>query len=827
MSVPASALGGLVDGYRHHPGLGSYDEFVSGQGVREHQLPMAAAIEAMGLAGLLAARGEARALVLDEGVAYGTSEGRTSRPWSVDPLPLVLDPTEWPRLEQGLGQRALLFDLILRDLYSERRLLRDGVVPAAAVLAHPGFARQADKVAPAPDRQFVLAATDLGRDDTGTWRVIGDRTQAPVGAGYAMVTRRIVSRVMAGLHRGSDLARLRGFFHTMTAALSDAAPSSADSPRVVVLADAASDSAFDSSFLATMLGFPVAEADDLVTSGGRIWLRAGDRLEAVDVVLNRVPQAWVDPLEFRGLSQAGIPGLVEAARQGHVTVVNPVGAGVLDNPALLAHLEPVAKALLGESLLLDSPQTWWCGDPAALSHVTANLGRLVIKPLSRRHHEVVHGWLLDEAGREQVLGRLRAEPWAWCAQEAVKLATTPVVTPQGLEPRRFLLRTFAVATGRDHVLLPGGLGRVAGAIDQPTVSSATGSLAKDVWLPSSALAAPEAAASRPRLVLAERARAVEISPRVARTLFIIGRHAERAEATTRLVKVVDDVTEDHSSRPGTPGSAAMTVLTSALAGITGIQPPAGETSVGYLRRCALDRSTPGSVAYSATVLTGRAQQVRDLLSVDTWSVFARLDTTLATSPDTDEPLQPLLDDALESLLAYAGIMAQSMVRDSSWAFLNAGVRLERAQHTVKLLRAALLDEHPAGVADLVAESVLRACESIITHRRRAAAGTGPASARPSAFFLLVQDETNPRSVAYQLAGVASALRLVGDVTLAAEAEELRERAAGDAEPDSHDRLAELARALDDIETRIAARHFVRQAPRRSAEPLGTTWTQES
>ena len=375
MSATASELSSpIVDAYRAHPSRAGFDELVDANGVRPHAEALAATVEGMGIGGLLAARAEAVNQVADEGISYGAAASGVRQPWLVDPLPLPLDGADWLTLERGLAQRATLLDAVLADLYSDRTLLRRRVLPAAAVLGHPGFTRTADGIGTANRRQLVLTATDVGRDATGVWRVISDRTQAPAGAGYAMATRRIVSRVLAGLHRTSDLARLRGFFHAMTGALLDAAPGGTEIPRVVLLSPgAASETAFDQGFLATMLGFPLAEADDLVVSKGRVWLRAGGELEPVDVILRRVEAMLSDPLEFRGNSEVGLPGMVETARQGAVTIVNPVGAGVLDNPALIAHLRPVAQALLGEDPLLDSPDTWWCGDPAQASHVLANL----------------------------------------------------------------------------------------------------------------------------------------------------------------------------------------------------------------------------------------------------------------------------------------------------------------------------------------------------------------------------------------------------------------------------------------------------------------------
>jgi uncharacterized alpha-E superfamily protein len=304
----------------------------------------------------------------------------------------------------------------------------------------------------------------------------------------------------------------------------------------------------------------------------------------------------------------------------------------------------------------------------------------------------------------------------------------------------------------------------------------------------------------------------------------IGRFAERAESTARLVKVADDLNEDFNSRPGTPGAEAAAALLAAVARITRIDHWYAETPLAYLTRVALDPLAPGGVHHSARRLTAEAQEVRDLMSVDVWSVFNRLERTLGRRPSAGDQLQPVLADVLESLLAYAGIMAQSMVRDSSWAFLDAGCRLERARHTVSLLRQAMVDQAGDPTAELVADAVLRAGESIITHRRRAASGTGPATAADSVRQLLVHDPANPRSVAHQLGALAADLRLVGDDRLADQAAALLAEVdeAADAAPvDAPQQLQQLARALDGLGERIAARHFVRQATRRTAE---TSWS---
>ena len=251
MSAAVSVESGVLDDYRARLRPGVIDELVTSTGLRADQAALGAAVDAMGMAGLQAARAEARTFAADEGVTYGT--GLTgSRNWAIDPIPVLLGATEWADLEAGLRQRARLLDLVLGDLYDEQQLLRRRVVPPEVILAHDGYIRQTEGISAPGRRQLVIAATDLGRDPEGRWTVISNRTQAPSGPGYAMATRRIISRVMAGVHRSMPLARLRGFFQTFTAALQDASPSATEPPRVVLLTPGAdSETAFEQAYLAT------------------------------------------------------------------------------------------------------------------------------------------------------------------------------------------------------------------------------------------------------------------------------------------------------------------------------------------------------------------------------------------------------------------------------------------------------------------------------------------------------------------------------------------------------------------------------------------------
>ncbi|MDR1833911.1 MAG: circularly permuted type 2 ATP-grasp protein [Propionibacteriaceae bacterium] len=746
MSLALDSPSWLAEAYAAHPDLAPFDELLAAPAMAKVGEYLAGAT----LADLRMAVAETRNLVADDGIVFGAADRHQERPWRLDPLPVVIG--DWRALQHGLAQRARLLQAVFDDLYGERALLASGAIPPELVLGNPAFRRFVER-----PRKLLLAAFDLGRDEAGNWRVHANRCETPAGMGYAMANRRVVSQVLAGLHRQTDLRRLRGFFHTSAAALLDSG--AGETPRVVILTPGThSDSAFDQGFLATLLGFALAEADDLVTKRGRVWLRGEGRLEPVEVVLRRVADGLADPLEFPDDSEIGVPGLAEAERTGAVTVANPIGAGILDSPDLPALLPALSRELLGEELLLPS-----AAGPLALSSV-------------------------------------------------------PVVTAEGLEPRRFLLRVFGVATADGWHFLPGGLGCVAERSADRQVTRMS-MLSKDVWvLPDPAEAEAEVLPSAPRpLQLSAAGPVTPITPRVAGTLMAIGRFAERAQAKARLIRVADDVASDHGAHPGTAGHGGMLVLLGALAALTGYPSPGPDPAAvtAYLHRAALDAGA-GSMRYDITRLLANSQQVRDLMSSDAWSIFGRMQRHLATAgPDTE--LAALMEALLESLLAWSGIMAESMVRDSSWAFLDAGARLERARHTLTLLRHthSAAAAHGDAVAEFTAERVLQVCESIITHRRRVIAGLGSPLAAVSELALLLEDPSNPRSLAFQLRELAEDLDLAADAELAGRARTLDTARGASAELDGwlDSRLADLG----DIERAIGERHFSRQSARQVTE----------
>jgi uncharacterized circularly permuted ATP-grasp superfamily protein/uncharacterized alpha-E superfamily protein len=772
--TPDASAGG------HAPGP-VFDEFAAPDGsVRRGWVPLMGRLDEFTETNLIGAQREVSRLLEDDGVTYIPSpmssvsiadeaeviETAPDKPlagpryWQLDPLPLVLDQREWSAVAPALVQRTELLDAILADVYGVQRLLSSRHIPSSAIFDHPEYLRPMVGLDPSLRQPLFMVAADLGRDADGRWKVTSDRTQAPSGAGFAMANRRVVSRVIADIFQSAHLHRLTPFFQTMRMAALNAAPLQVENPRVVVLSPGThSETAFDQAFLASILGFPLIEGSDLTVREGKVWMRVLGKLEQVDVILRRVDSFWCDPLELRPGSRLGVAGLAECVRHGTVSVVNPLGSGLLENPALMPLLPDLCQRLLGEELLLPSVDTWWCGDEDSREYVLSHLDDLVIRPVSRGGGRSVRGAALSTEQRQRLTERLRANPHRFVGQEVLPLSGAPTSERDRLVRRSVVLRAFAVRDGDSYTVMYGGLGRVSADADRSTgvlVTAPGVGLSKDVWIVSPTPVEQHRATQRLRQIgepiLAHAAPpSAAMVPRVLSDLFWFGRYAERAEDLLRLILATRNVALE--SDPDAIQDRALQVLLQAVTHVSTAYPGFLDpqvTMTSELRSMLLDRQRTGTAAQAIGSLSQAAQGVRDQLSEDVWMVLADIERALAAlaANPYDQGLQ--LTDAAErvlsGLLALAGIVSENMVRDPGWYMLDSGRGLERALQVLALLRVTVCAERDPDAERLVMEGVLTAAESIVTFRRRYRGQTGIEPLTE----LLVLDQFNPRSVAYQL-----------------------------------------------------------------------------
>lgn len=699
---------------------------------------------------------DAQHLIRENGVTYnvyGDPSG-VARPWQLDPLPALIAPDEAAVLERGLVQRARLLELILADLYGPQRLLHDGLVPPELVFANPGFLRPCHGTRPPGSRYLHLYAANLGRAADGSWVVLGDRTQAPSGAGYALENRIVMTRALPEAFRDCRVNRLALFFRAFRDTLRSLAPRNKDNPRIVLLTPGPyNETYFEHAYLARYLGYTLVEGGDLTVRDNRVYLKVLDGLQLVDVIFRRLDDDYCDPLELRSDSFLGVPGLVHATRSGNVAVANALGTGLLETPAIMAYLPRLCRELLGEVLRQPSVPTWWCGDPDARRYVLEHLSELVIKPaFPATRIEPIFPAELDRNQRVALAERIAAHPRDYVAQARLDLSTVPILAGGRMAPRKMVLRTYLAADRNGFVAMPGGLTRVSAASDTPVVSMQRGGGSKDTWVLADGPVSDFSLLPASGKVELTRGGG-SLPSRAADNLFWLGRYAERAEGTTRLLR---GITARLADRSGLDAAPELVGLLAALA----IRVDADTVAEAFdspnvpVMSAMFDPTRPGSLAAVVGSVRRVASMVRDLISLDMWRALNGL-SEFPTDPivrygsegPTPADVLHLLDRTVITLAAFGGLAVDSMTRSEGWRFLDMGRKLERALHMIALLKGTLT--RPAEHEGPVLDAVLEVADSGMTYRRRYLS-----SLRAEAVIdLLVLDESNPRSLASQLAAL--------------------------------------------------------------------------
>ena len=673
-------------------------------------LPLSEELTALGAAGWRRAATAAAAMFAAD---------VSASPPIVDPVPVVLDAEEWDQLAAGLTQRARLLDALYADLYGPRTVLSTDVAPVAEILSDPAYLRAAVGIPPrGPHRLFSLTCT-VRRTAEGAWEVVSDQVDVPAGAGLAMELRRVLSRCAPTLYRSTPLRRLTPFFDAARSALHHRTRSDGRAGRSVTLSSGAQDPlvSFDQQWLANLLGAPLVSATDLRTGAGPLSLRMPgldvEGGETVDALLRMAPSALVDPLDLGPTPLGGVTGLVEAARSGDVEILTPLGAGLLENPALRAALPDLCRQILHEDLQLRP------ADPERSEGAGGSGG-------------TGGGWVgIDPTGGDELV------------------------------PRPALLQLVIIAGQDGFEVLPGGVARTADSHPEAL---------KDIWVQVPETSAPATVDGSedtvdPREVIAAYP---AMTRSIGSDLFWFGRYLERVDFTARLLRTVLDTANDLGSERSRSAGTALSVLLRSVTDVTTTYP--GFEQVDHRDREAVrreiasllsDTARPGSLAQSFVALAHTTRTLRDLISEDIWPVIARMRGRFRSlGAPGNELLEQGLTDVVDGCLTLSGAIADSMPRNLGWDLTEVGRRLERLLTLLALLRAALGLRRSRIAESRIATAVAAITESDTSYRRRYHAAVQP----ELLVELLLSDPTIPRSIAFQLDRLTAALDRLPELT---------------------------------------------------------------
>jgi len=481
-------------------------------------------------------------LLKENGVTYniyGDPNGM-NRPWKLDNIPFLISKEEWNLIESGISQRAQLLNLILEDIYGERNLIKKGILPMELIYNHAGFLRPCNGIKQPGKHRLILYAADIAKSTEGKLWVVNDRTQAPSGSGYALENRTTMTRVIPELFEGLKVRHLSPYFNALRNGLNEIAPQKNLNPRIVILTPGSkNETYFEHSYLSSYLGFTLVQGNDLIVKDNFVWLKTMGGLERVDVILRRVDDIYCDPLELKSDSQLGIPGLLQSVRSGNVSIANPLGSSILENPGLMPFLLQISKYFLSEDLILPTIASWWCGQTRELQYVLDNIQTLVIKKIYRNPtgSSSIDGASLTASQLQACKEQIKANPATYVGQEKVEISLSPSLIEGRIVPQKVLFRSFLVSNQDEYIAMAGGLVRSSANTVNFNISSQTGGFSKDAWIISPEPGRvvnvlkenPEGAAETYNDMLPSHA---------AENLFWVGRYTERVLGNARFLRTV-------------------------------------------------------------------------------------------------------------------------------------------------------------------------------------------------------------------------------------------------------------------------------------------------
>jgi uncharacterized circularly permuted ATP-grasp superfamily protein len=463
-----------------------YDEMIDPAGdVRPHYAALARRVASLSDEDLAERQRLLERFFLLQGITFTVygAESSTERIIPTDLLPRIIPAAEWATIEAGLVQRLRALNIFLADIYSEQKILMDGVLPRELVLGAPSYRREMQNLFVPHQAYANVCGSDLIRKPDGGFAVLEDNLRVPSGVSYMLANREAAKRTFPGSFRMAGVRRIEQYPDLLLSTLRSMAADWRPNPQVVVLTPGVYNSAyFEHAYLARLMGVPLVEGRDLVTHDNMVYMRTTTGLRRVDVIYRRVDDDFIDPLTFRRDSSLGVAGLFNAYRGGNVVICNAPGTGVADDKAVYAYVPEIISYYLGEDAILPNIETFLCREPSQLSHVLANLDKLVVKAVGASGgYGMLVGPHASRAERERFAEALKADPDNYIAQPTIQLSTAPCLIDGAVDPRHVDLRPFILSGDKIRVT-PGALTRVALKKGSLVVNSSQGGGSKDTWV---------------------------------------------------------------------------------------------------------------------------------------------------------------------------------------------------------------------------------------------------------------------------------------------------------------------------------------------------------
>ena len=652
----------------------------------------------------------------------------------LDSLPLCINEEEWTFLQQGISQRAKLYNLIAKDIYGEQSLIKEGIIPPSAVFANPFFLNMLWNKDNVDNYSYVnLMSVDIVRDTKGEFIAVNDKFQIPEGLGRALENRMSMARSYPELFNDLSVERLRNFFLNFRDSLFDKIDK--DSTIVLLASEPEKDRRFEDAFLAKYLKLQLVDNDDLTIRNFNVYLKTLTGLKKVDIILRRIEDGMCDPLELKIDSGEGTVGLISAEKNGNVKIVNSLGTSILETPILRVFLPKISKFFLNEDLILKPVKAYWLGVEEDKNKILNNPENYMFYNAFNNNETYIYSKLTMTA-QMTLFEKITNNPELYTAEEYIKTSVTPYLHNDNYETSEAHYRFYASYTQNKCNVMPGGYGWVE-------TKDSSQKIEKDIWITSSSDKKDNIRIRKPEKIEISRAEG-DLPSKAAENMFKLGKNLEDAEFLARILRLVSKRLADREV------SEIIKPLPVIFASI--MKNPVIEHGFeNILWNLVMQKTENDGLQPICKTVRFLAVQLRDRISEDSWQILKNFGEEKLPEDKSSAELLPYLEKIIYDTAAVEGLISESMTRAHGWRFLDVGRRISRAIFTLKLIKNMPFKE-PYSFELLTA--LLEIGDSTLTYFRR----YGTKLHCAAILDLLICDDKNPHSVAYQAKKLEKAVK---------------------------------------------------------------------
>jgi len=473
--------------WKNYDSKSAYDGYLTEENkIRKHARIMTGILERHGTKKLQEIEKNCQSTISARGInfrVYAANNRAEEKKWPLDIIPRIIPRSQWNKVSKGLQQRVKALNLFIDDVYNQKKIFKDNVVPKEIIFKSPYYVKECEGFSPKYKAWSNISGVDLIRNKAGDYLVLEDNLRVPSGVSYMLENRMVMRDVFPELFTRYKVASINHYTNKLFNCMLECIPKKTKDPHMVVLTPGIYNSAyFEHSYLAEQMGIALVEGKDLFVENDIVYMKTVKGPLKVDCIYRRLDDSFLDPKAFNKESVIGVPGLFKCWRKGNVGILNAIGTGVADDKVVYSYVNKMIVYYLGEQPILNQVETYLCHEKIQRDYVIDNISKLVVKPANASGgYGIMIGPKAPLKERQEVINKIKKNPREFIAQPLEILSTAPTITENDIEPRHLDLRPF-VLSGKTSYVTTGGLTRVALRKGSTIVNSSQGGGSKDTLI---------------------------------------------------------------------------------------------------------------------------------------------------------------------------------------------------------------------------------------------------------------------------------------------------------------------------------------------------------